>query len=127
MMGVSQPCFSKPAPWAVAKRNRRICANCGKRFKPIDPGHQYCSKQCVWLARRRPCPDDFEAVFVEIGRMACEEWYGAHTRSITRWLEECGKDRLIEARKTHVRQRPGFDAARPALHGGGQSAVSSRR
>jgi hypothetical protein len=46
----------------------------------------------------RPCPDDFEQVLVEIGRLACEEHYGVGRVTVNRWLEECGKDRLLKAR-----------------------------
>lgn len=52
--------------------------------------------------RRRPCPDDFALVFVQIGRLACEEQYRAERDTITRWLEECGKEKLIEQRKAFV-------------------------
>lgn len=54
---------------------------------------------------RRPCPGDFDRVFVRIGRLACEEHYQAGRNTITRWLEESGKDRLIAARAEHVRTR----------------------
>jgi hypothetical protein len=51
----------------------------------------------------RPVPDDFEVVFVEQGRLECEAWYHARRTTVTRWLEECGKQRLIEKRATFVR------------------------
>lgn len=51
---------------------------------------------------RRPCPCDFEMVFVQIGRLACEEHYRAERDTITRWLNECGKDQLIEDRRAFV-------------------------
>jgi hypothetical protein len=44
-------------------------------------------------------------MFIEIGRNACEEHYRAARRTITRWLEECGKPRLIEARAEYVKAR----------------------
>jgi hypothetical protein len=50
----------------------------------------------------RPCPGDFDETFVRIGRLACEEHYCAGRRTITRWLEERGKRRLINARTEHV-------------------------
>ena len=50
----------------------------------------------------RPCPGDFDAVFVEKGRLDCEAHYRARRDTITRWLVECGKDRLIKARADHV-------------------------
>jgi hypothetical protein len=52
---------------------------------------------------RRQVPSDFEVVFVQIGRLACEEHYRAERDTITRWLGECGKDRLTEKRATFWR------------------------
>jgi hypothetical protein len=52
---------------------------------------------------RRACPDDFALVFVQIGRLACEEHFRAERDTITRWLNECGKDRLLEKRATFWR------------------------
>jgi len=51
----------------------------------------------------RPVPQDFEVIFVEKGRLECETWYRARRTTITRWLEECGKDRLIDRRASYVR------------------------
>lgn len=53
---------------------------------------------------RRPCPDDFAETFVRIGRLACEEHYGARRTTIAAWLEECGKDALTERRRAAVRE-----------------------
>lgn len=56
----------------------------------------------------RPVPDDFEVVFVEQGRLECEAWYRARRTTVTRWLEECGKQRLITKRAAfvkHLRQQ----------------------
>jgi hypothetical protein len=50
--------------------------------------------------RRRP--DDFEVIFVEQGRIGCEAWYRARRTTIDRWLDECGKDKLIKARAAYV-------------------------
>lgn len=50
----------------------------------------------------RRCPDDFEVVFVEQGRLECEAWYRCRRTTVTRWLEECGKERLITRRKAFV-------------------------
>ena len=55
--------------------------------------------------RFRPRPHDFDAVFVRIGWLACKEHYGSRGAVINRWLEEAGKDRLIEARAAHWRKR----------------------
>lgn len=59
------------------------------------------------LARtlRRPRPCDFDLVFVQIGRLACEEHFRASADTITRWLEEQGKDKLIADRKAFVHWR----------------------
>lgn len=50
----------------------------------------------------RPCPDDFDVIFVEQGRDQCESWYRASRRTVNRWLEERGKGRLIKARTAYV-------------------------
>jgi hypothetical protein len=49
--------------------------------------------------RKRLVPDDFETIFVEQGRLACEDWYGARRTTVTRWLEESGKEELIRQRR----------------------------
>lgn len=53
----------------------------------------------------RVCPDDFDQVYVRIGRLACEEWYRVHRRTINRWLKERGKDQLVKARAAQVSKR----------------------
>ena len=50
----------------------------------------------------RDCPADFEAMFVSLGRFDCEEHYRARRDTITRWLTEYGKDRLIKTRAAYV-------------------------
>lgn len=50
----------------------------------------------------RPCPDDFDVIFIEQGRDSCEPWYRASKKTVSRWLEERGKARLIAARKDYV-------------------------
>lgn len=59
-----------------------------------------------WSERIQPCaaPSDFEATFVEIGRLACQEHYFVGRTTITSWLTQLGKDRLIQLRADHVRQ-----------------------
>jgi len=52
---------------------------------------------------RRRRPADFEQVFVRLGWELTPVHYGVHHRSIHRWLDECGKDRLIAARSAFVR------------------------
>jgi hypothetical protein len=53
----------------------------------------------------RPCPEDFEQQFVELGRLACEEHYQARRTTITRWLGECGEARLKQLRSDRVQAR----------------------
>lgn len=53
----------------------------------------------------RPVPDDFDVIFVEQGRDGCEGWYRAHKTTVTRWLEERGKERLIKARADFVKHQ----------------------
>lgn len=50
----------------------------------------------------RKCPDDFDVVFVEIGRLDCEVFYRAARVTIDRWLVERGKQRLITQRALYV-------------------------
>jgi hypothetical protein len=52
---------------------------------------------------RRSRPADFEQRFIELGWELTPVHYGVHHRSIHRWLDECGKDRLIAARSAFVR------------------------
>lgn len=54
-------------------------------------------------AGHRQCPDDFEIIFVEKGRLACEEHYGASRLTVNRWLIQRGKSRLINKRADFVR------------------------
>lgn len=61
------------------------------------------SKPLSWQSRA--CPPDFDVVFVEQGRLECEAWYRARRTTITRWLEERGKARLIKARAAFVKHQ----------------------
>lgn len=70
-----------------------------------DASDQERDRRGHFMPRTSPLPADFEAVFIRIGRVACEEHYGEGRRRITHWLEECGKDRLIAERAEFVRQR----------------------
>jgi hypothetical protein len=51
----------------------------------------------------RRCPDDFDVIFVEQGRIGCECWYRARRSTVTRWLEERGKEALIARRAAYVK------------------------
>lgn len=53
----------------------------------------------------RPCPPDFEIVFIEHGRLECESWFRARRTTITRWLVESGKARLIKKRAAFVKHQ----------------------
>lgn len=50
----------------------------------------------------RAVPADFDVIFVEQGRVGCEAWYRARRDTVTRWLEQRGKKRLIKARAAYV-------------------------
>ena len=50
----------------------------------------------------RACPDDFDVIFVEQGRVGCETWYRASRSTVNRWMDERGAKRLIAARKAYV-------------------------
>lgn len=53
----------------------------------------------------RKCPDDFDVIFIEVGRLGCETWYRARRSTINRWLTERGKERLIKLRSEYVRHQ----------------------
>lgn len=53
--------------------------------------------------QRRQCPPDFDTKFVELGRLQCEEHYHARRTTITAWLNERGKQRLVAERAANVR------------------------
>lgn len=50
----------------------------------------------------RACPMDFEVIFVEIGRVACETWYRASRLTINRWLKQRGQKKLVKQRAAFV-------------------------
>lgn len=56
-------------------------------------------------AERRAVPDDFDVVFVEQGRLACESWYRASRITVNRWLAQRGKKRLIDERALFVKHQ----------------------
>lgn len=62
----------------------------------------------------RPCPPDFEIIFVEQGRLECESWYRARRTTVTRWLEESGKARLIRKRAAFVKHQRQLKSERQA-------------
>jgi hypothetical protein len=87
------------------------------------------SKPLSWQSR--PCPPDFDVVFVEQGRLECEAWYRARRTTITRWLEERGKARLIKARAAFVKhqrsvKRVGNGKANGAAHAADRRKVDPK-
>lgn len=52
----------------------------------------------------RPMPKDFEETFIRVGWEGIGAEYRAHTRTICRWIKECGEDRLREAREVYLRK-----------------------
>lgn len=108
-------------------RVRARAFRCGKPTAPVIPRHRrratatgrsgWAMLMATSAATRdglkgrppqRACPDDFDVIFVEQGRDACEPWYRASKKTVNRWLEERGKTRLIKARATFVsHQRAG--------------------
>lgn len=63
------------------------------------------ARRLAGLPASLPCPSDFEAVFLEIGRLACEEHYRVGRETVNRWLDERGAQRLIADRAAIVSQR----------------------
>lgn len=92
-------------------------------FTGVEGGEPMATKRA---APPRPCPDDFEIVFVEQGRLECEAWYHARRTTVTRWLTECGKARLIAKRAAYVRyQRE--QRLKPAEASPSKSGIRDRR
>lgn len=50
----------------------------------------------------RKCPDDFDIMFVEQGRLGCEAWYRASRMTVNRWMTERGAQKLIDKRAAYV-------------------------
>lgn len=55
--------------------------------------------------RRRPCPANFDEIFVKSGRLEAEAVFGARRTTITAWLIERGMERLVAQRAAFVRQQ----------------------
>lgn len=77
-------------------------------------------EQCLGgeYSDRRPVPDDFEIIFVDKGRPACEPHYRASRITISRWLHQSGYSRLIRERANFVKyqreqQRAAEEAHKP--------------
>jgi len=57
----------------------------------------------------RQKPDDFEVVFTERGRLECESYFRAGRNTITRWLKESGKAKLLKARRAFVKAHRDYE------------------
>lgn len=86
---------------ALTKRERRLFATATEFVAESHAGH-------------RPCPADFDVIFVEHGRVECETWYRSSRLTVNRWLLERGKSRLVKLRADYVRHLR--DAGRPVPH-----------
>jgi hypothetical protein len=75
---------------ALTKREARLYANARSFVTEAHSGH-------------RPCPADFDVIFVEKGRLECEAWYAASRMTVNRWLLERGKSRLVKLRADFIR------------------------
>ena len=82
-------------------------------------------KALSWQSR--PCPPDFDVVFVEQGRLECEAWYRARRTTITRWLIERGKSRLIKKRAAFVKHQRSIKRGSNGKANGVAHAVDVRR
>lgn len=58
----------------------------------------------------RKCPDDFEVIFVEQGRLGCEAWYRARRDTVTRWMRECDAVRAKRKQPTLIAARAAYVA-----------------
>lgn len=57
----------------------------------------------IYRAPYEPAPEGFAARFVKDGWRGVERFYGARTDRNTRWVQECGGDRLQELRRRYMR------------------------
>lgn len=60
-----------------------------------------------------PAPADFEERFVLQGRLHCEDHYQGGRNQVAAWMRQLGKQRLLEARSTYVREVVRKEAMRP--------------
>lgn len=65
-------------------------------LRPVEPAK---------AAGPRPCPDGFDAAYIEHGYDECEVIFRASPATVKRWLEERGKKRLRKARAAFVKAR----------------------
>jgi hypothetical protein len=85
-----------------------------EEFRPLTRGERIMLELAetfvrkAYAGRSSKVPDDFDVIFVEQGRDACESWYRASKKTVTRWLRERGKKRLAALRAdfiSHQRSR----------------------
>lgn len=50
----------------------------------------------------RAVPGNFVALWPSIGWSAAEAVWQAHARTIARWVDECGRDRMVLARHAYL-------------------------
>lgn len=50
----------------------------------------------------RPLPRDFEALWPSVGWSGAELVWRAHARTIARWVDTCGRERMVLARKKYL-------------------------
>ena len=72
-------------------------------------------KALSWQSRS--CPDDFDIIFVELGRLECEAHYRARRTTITRWLEERGKKKLLKRRAEFVKYQRQIKRGKGRING----------
>jgi hypothetical protein len=90
-------------------------------FRPLTIREQDYLSFCMDFlgeahAERRPVPDEFEVVFVEQGRIACEPYFNASRITVTRWLRQCGFKRLRDSRAEFVRHQRSLAKSQMPLH-----------
>lgn len=81
-------------------------------------------KALSWQSR--PCPDDFDIIFVELGRLECEAHYRARRTTITRWLEERGKKKLLKRRAEFVKYQRQLKRGKGRTNGSAQPQCKRR-
>lgn len=57
------------------------------------------------MMHRHCVPDEFEKVYVQQGRLACESYFRANRKLVDSWLRASGKQRLIDARSSFVAEQ----------------------
>lgn len=70
---------------------------------------QYVTEIPNWGETRsrpiRSCPPDFDGAYAQLGSKGCERRYGVGWRTICRWREERGRDRLETLRARYLGRR----------------------